>query len=157
MSDETLSLRVNGRQRRIEAEAGKTLLTALRDDLRVTSAKRGCNQGVCGSCTVLIDGEARRACLTLAERCVGREVQTLDGLADDPLMQALQKAIVLSGGVQCGFCTPGILISARALLAEGPAPGVAEVKAALSGNICRCTGYRTIVEAVLSAAGEVAT
>ena len=122
----------------------------------VLSPKRGCNQGVCGSCTVLIDGEPRRACFTLVERSEGADVRTVEGLADDKIMQALQRAFVVSGGVQCGFCTPGVVASARALLAQTPSPDEREVKAALSGNLCRCTGYRTIVEAVLAAAKEVA-
>ncbi len=152
---EGLALIVNGKIARVAVGGAKTLLSALRDDLRVLSPKRGCNQGVCGSCTVLIDGEPRRACLTLVERCEGVDVRTVEGLANDKFMQALQRAFVVSGGVQCGFCTPGVLASARALLAETPAPDEGEVKAALSGNLCRCTGYRTIVEAVLAAAKEV--
>lgn len=147
---------VNGKRARVAAGGPRTLLSALRDDLRVLSPKRGCNQGVCGSCTVLIDDEPRRACLTLVERCEGHEVRTVEGLADDPIMQALQRNMVVSGGVQCGFCTPGVLLSARGLLGDTTNVDAAEVKAALSGNICRCTGYRTIVEAVLAAAKEVA-
>ena len=156
MIDARATLNVNGKTVAVAVGGARTLLTALRDELRVLSPKRGCNQGVCGSCTVSIDGEPRRACLTLVERCEGREIRTVEGLGDDRIMRALQDAIVVSGGVQCGFCTPGVLISARALLAETPGPDVDEVKAALSGNICRCTGYRTIVEAVLAAAREVA-
>jgi carbon-monoxide dehydrogenase small subunit len=156
MTDARATLTVNGKTFAVAVGGARTLLTALRDELRVLSPKRGCNQGVCGSCTVYIDGEPRRACLTLVERCEGQDIRTVEGLGDDRIMRALQDAIVVSGGVQCGFCTPGVLISARALLAETPEPDVDEVKAALSGNLCRCTGYRTIVEAVLTAARQVA-
>jgi aerobic-type carbon monoxide dehydrogenase small subunit (CoxS/CutS family) len=157
MVDDLMRLTINGKMVLVATGGARTLLSALRDDVRVLSPKRGCNQGVCGSCTVLIDGEPRRACLTLVERCEGHDIRTVEGLGDDATMRALQDAIIVSGGVQCGFCTPGVLISACALLRETPAPDAQEVKAALSGNICRCTGYRTIVEAVLTAAKEIAS
>lgn len=151
-----LELQVNGKRVSVATGGPRTLLSTLRDELRILSPKRGCNQGVCGSCTVLIDGEPRRACLTLVERCEGRDVRTVEGLAEDPIMRALQRNLEVSGGVQCGFCTPGVLISARGLLGETTSVDADEVKAALSGNICRCTGYRTIVEGVLAAAKELA-
>src|SRR5262245_52913453 len=113
---EICELNLNGKTERTDIVADATLLTVLRDDLRVTSAKRGCNQGVCGSCTVMIDGQPQRACLKLAAGCEGHEVQTVEGFADDAIMEALQRNMVVSGGVQCGFCTGGILISAQALL-----------------------------------------
>ena len=156
MSSESFEISVNGKLARIEADGAKTLLTALREELHVHSAKRGCNQGVCGSCTVLVDGEARRSCLTLAERCRGKDVRTIEGLANDAVMKALQQAMIAGGGVQCGFCTAGVLLSAHALLADTPLVDADDIRAALSGNICRCTGYRTIVEAVLVASREIA-
>ena len=151
-----LTLTVNGRQRRVSVEGGDTLLTVLRDQLALTGAKRGCNQGVCGSCTVAIDGWPVRGCLSLAAACEGREIITIEGAAADPAMGVLQRQFAERGAVQCGFCTPGMLISARRLIADTPRPRVEEVQAALSGNICRCTGYRKIVDAVLAAAAELA-
>ncbi len=147
---------LNGNRTRLDAEPGATLLAVLRDDLRVLSPKRGCNQGVCGSCTVMIDGRPQRACLTLAAGCEGKRVQTIEGFAGDRVMEALQRSMIVSGGVQCGFCTSGVLISAQSLLRENAAPTIEQIQAALSGNLCRCTGYRKIVDAVVSAAAELA-
>jgi len=147
---------LNGKPTRVEADAGATLLSVLRDDLRVLSPKRGCNQGVCGSCTVMIDDRPQRACLTLAAGCAGKQVKTIEGFTGDAVMDALQRSMIVSGGVQCGFCTSGVLISAQSLLKETAAPSVDEIRAALSGNLCRCTGYRRIVDAVVSAAAELA-
>jgi carbon-monoxide dehydrogenase small subunit len=147
---------LNGKATKIEADAGATLLSVLRDDLRVLSPKRGCNQGVCGSCTVMIDDQPQRACLTLAAGCIGKHVQTIEGFTGDAVMDALQRNMCVSGGVQCGFCTSGVLISAQSFLKENISPSVDEIRAALSGNLCRCTGYRRIVEAVVSAAVELA-
>lgn len=153
---ETCELALNGKTITVEAEAGATLLTVLRDELRVTSPKRGCNQGVCGSCTVMIDGRPQRSCLTLAAGCAGKDVRTIEGFSGDAVMDALQRSMTTSGGVQCGFCTTGVLISAQSLLKENTSPTVDEIRAALSGNLCRCTGYRRIVEAVVTAASELA-
>lgn len=153
---ETCAFDLNGKPTKVEADAGATLLTTLRDDLRVLSPKRGCNQGVCGSCTVMIDGRPQRACLTLAAGCAGKHVQTIEGFTGDRVMDLLQRNMLVSGGVQCGFCTSGVLISAASLLKETVAPSVDEIRAALSGNLCRCTGYRRIVEAVVTAAAELA-
>ena len=150
------SLTLNGEQVDVATPAGATLLETLREDLRVLSSKRGCNQGVCGACTVLVDGKPVRACLTLTARCEGHEIQTVDVMGEDHVMATLQRHMVESGGVQCGFCTGGVLISARELLAEDPMPSREAVKTALSGNVCRCTGYRTIVDAVVGAAAELA-
>jgi carbon-monoxide dehydrogenase small subunit len=152
---QNLTLTVNGRQRRVSVEGGETLLTVLRDQLALTGTKRGCNQGVCGSCTIAVDGWPVRGCLSLAAACEGREITTIEGAGADPAMGVLQRQFAERGAVQCGFCTPGMLISARRLIADTPRPGVAEVQAALSGNICRCTGYRKIVDAVLAAAAEL--
>ena len=148
-------LDLNGEEVQVASPAGATLLETLREDLRVLSAKRGCNQGVCGACTVLVDGKPVRACLTLTARCEGRKVQTMEGMDGDRVMAVLQRHMVESGGVQCGFCTAGVLISARELLDAEPAPSREAVKTALSGNLCRCTGYRTIVDAVHGAAREL--
>jgi len=148
----TLTLDVNGEPVSVRAALSTTLLTTLRDELHLTAAKRGCNQGVCGACTVSIDGEPMRACLSLAQGCEGREVRTLEGLGDDPRLVALQRAFVAHAAFQCGFCTPGMLVAARALLERDADPDDAAVRAALSGNLCRCTGYARIVTAVRAAA-----
>jgi carbon-monoxide dehydrogenase small subunit len=150
------ALRVNGASRAAPADGMDTLLTVLREKLGLTGTKRGCNQGVCGACTVLVDGAAVRACLSLALDCDGRDITTIEGLERDRIGAALQDAFAVSGAVQCGFCTPGMLVSARGLLAETPAPTDDEIRAGLSGNLCRCSGYRKIIDAVRLAARELA-
>ena len=152
----TLTLDVNGEPVIIHAALSTTLLTTLRDELHLTAAKRGCNQGVCGACTVEIDGVPMRSCLSLAHGCVERPVRTLEGLVETPRIQALQRAFAASGAFQCGFCTPGMLVAAHALLAADPAPDEAAIRRALSGNLCRCTGYARIVAAVQDAATALA-
>ena len=141
--------------RRTDAALHDTLLTVLRDRLQLTAAKRGCNQGVCGACTVRIDGESMRACLSLAHNCEGADVRTLEGLGAEPPMRALQQAFAAAGAFQCGFCTPGMLVSAQALLEKNRDPDDAAVRVALSGNLCRCTGYVKIVAAVRAAAAAL--
>jgi carbon-monoxide dehydrogenase small subunit len=153
---EVFTLDLNGREVQVLARPDATLLDVLRDDCALRAAKRGCNQGVCGACTVMIDGLPARACLTMAGACAGRRITTLEGFAADPLMQRLQEAMIASGGVQCGFCTSGLLITARNLLEETPRASAEDIRKALSGNLCRCTGYLRIVEAVAAAAEEVA-
>ena len=143
------SLILNGEEVEVASAPDATLLETLREDLRVLSSKRGCNQGVCGACSVLVDGKPVRACLTLTARCEGRDVRTVEGLSQDPILAALQRHMVAEGGVQCGFCTAGILATTQALLAENPHPTRGEVRETLSGNICRCTGYQTIVDAIM--------
>lgn len=150
-----LELQINGEPARVEAGLHDTLLSVLRDQLHLQAAKRGCNQGVCGVCTVSIDGWPARACLSLAHGCEGAQVRTLEGLNETPRMQALQRAFTEAGAFQCGFCTPGMLIAAEELLAREPAPDEAAVKRALSGNLCRCTGYVKIIEAVRTAAAAL--
>ena len=150
-----IALDVNGERRAVHATLSTTLLTALRDELHLTAAKRGCNQGVCGACTVSIDGVPMRACLSLAHGCDGRAVRTLEGYADDARMQALQRAFAAGGAFQCGFCTPGMLVAAHALLGRDADPDDAAVRTALSGNLCRCTGYAKIVAAMRVAAGSL--
>jgi aerobic-type carbon monoxide dehydrogenase small subunit (CoxS/CutS family) len=151
----SIVLRVNGEEIVVRAALHDTLLTVVRDQLQQTAAKRGCNQGVCGACTVEIDGRTARACLTLAHACVGAEVRTLEGVQDDPAVAALQDAFTAEQAFQCGFCTPGMLMSARALLEHNRCPDESQIRTALSGNLCRCTGYVKIVAAVRSAAGAL--
>jgi aerobic-type carbon monoxide dehydrogenase small subunit (CoxS/CutS family) len=151
---QVFTLALNGKEVEVLAPSGATLLDVLRDKLSLRAAKRGCNQGVCGACTVMIDDVPVRSCLTMA--CEGRCITTLEGYADDTVMRELQEAMIASGGVQCGFCTSGVLITARNLIAENPIARNDEIRSALSGNLCRCTGYVRIVEAVAKAAKEVA-
>lgn len=148
----TMHLRVNGKQRRVVAEADAMLLEVLRDQLALTGAKLGCGMGECGSCTVLVDGRAVCSCLTLAVETQGHEILTIEGLAPIGTLHPLQTALAEAGGVQCGFCTPGMVLAATALLNEEPHPTEADVRRGLSGNLCRCTGYSKIIEAVLNAA-----
>ncbi|VWX61834.1 Nicotinate dehydrogenase small FeS subunit [Burkholderiales bacterium 8X] len=149
-------LQVNGEPAEIGARLHDTLLTVLRDQLLLTAAKRGCNQGVCGACTVSVDGVPMRACLSLAHNCESSDILTLEGLQEDARMQALQHAFAEAGAFQCGFCTAGMLVSARALLERVPEPVEADVRAALSGNLCRCTGYVKIAAAVQAAGRALA-
>jgi aerobic-type carbon monoxide dehydrogenase small subunit (CoxS/CutS family) len=137
-----------------EARNNQTLLELLRSELGVTSVKSGCDQGECGACTVLLDGLPVTSCLVLALQVEGRAVTTIEGLEDDPLMERLRDAFMENGAVQCGFCTPGFLVSGYALLRENPNPTEDEVKTAIEGNICRCTGYVKIIEAILDASGR---
>jgi aerobic-type carbon monoxide dehydrogenase small subunit (CoxS/CutS family) len=155
MDKETVILQVNGTECDAKVALYDTLLTVLRDQLAFTGAKRGCNQGVCGACTVLSDGVPVRACLSLALDCQGRRVETVEGLCDHPRMQALQRAFIARGAFQCAFCTPGMLISAFALLCGDAPVTEAGTRKMLSGNLCRCTGYKKIVEAVMEAARDL--
>ena len=146
-----VSFTVNGLREQIDVEPRRTLADALRDDLGLTGTHLGCEQGVCGACTVLLDGEPIRSCLMLAVQADGSSLTTVEGLAGDGL-HPLQQAFADCHGLQCGFCTPGFLISALHLLTENPDPTREEIRAGLSGNICRCTGYAGIVDAVRQAA-----
>ncbi len=151
MAKRILSLYVNGR-RREEAVADHTLLLDyLREALRLTGTKRGCDGGECGACTVLVDGQPQLACLTLAARCEGRHIETIEALATDGRMSRLQAAFHEKLGTQCGYCTPGMIMAAEALLRATPAPTEDEIRTALSGNLCRCTGYVKIIESVQAA------
>ena len=145
---------VNGEPRQASAEPRKTLADFLREDLQLTGTHVGCEHGVCGACTVLVDGEPVRSCLMFAVQASGREVQTIEGLAPAGAMNPLQEALWASHSFQCGFCTPGFVMQITALLQENPQPDEEEIRAALSGNICRCTGYQSIVEGVLRASGR---
>lgn len=147
-----LVLRVNGAEREARAALHDTLLTVLRDELALTGAKRGCNHGVCGACTVLVDGRPVRACLTLAHMCQGLEITTIEGA--EGVADRLRRAFEDANAVQCGFCTSGMVLAASALLAERPGASVEEIRTGLSGNLCRCTGYRKIVDAVRAVAEE---
>lgn len=149
-----ITLTVNGETELLEVESHRTLLQVLREDLDLTGTKDGCNSGECGACTVLFDGEPVNACLVLAVEAEGHEVVTVEGLAQDGTLDPLQRAFIKRNAVQCGFCTPGMIVSARALLNRNPRPSEMEIRQAIAGNLCRCTGYTRIVEAVQEVAGE---
>lgn len=150
------SFTVNGRKVTVKTSPTRTLLDILREDLGLTGTKEGCAKGECGACTVVMDGKAVTSCLVLAAQIEGRKILTVEGLAEDRIGKALQDAFVEAGAVQCGYCIPGFLMSARALLAENPKPRPEEIKEGLSGNICRCTGYVKIFDAVALAAQRLA-
>lgn len=147
-----ITLTINGTEEVVDVPSNMTLLTMLREKLALTGTKNGCSAGECGACTVLMNGEPVNSCMVLAVECEGAEIITVEGLAKDGQLDVLQKTIIETGGVQCGFCTPGMLISARALLNRKPHPSEWEIKEAISGNLCRCTGYSRIIEAIQIAA-----
>jgi carbon-monoxide dehydrogenase small subunit len=148
-----LTCTVNGEERAVLADTRDTLLELLRDRIGLTGTKEGCGNGNCGTCTVLVDGAPVCACLMLALEAPGRDIVTIEGLANGGSLHPIQQALVELNGTQCGFCTPGIVLSAKALLDTNPAPTEAEIRHAVAGNLCRCTGYTKIVEAVLATAG----
>ncbi|MDH5792630.1 MAG: (2Fe-2S)-binding protein [Candidatus Bathyarchaeota archaeon] len=151
-----ISFMLNGKKAEVEMSVNQTLLDLLRDDLGVKSVKKGCEAGECGACTVLLDGKPVTSCLVLTPQLENRRVTTLEGLGEDELMGALRDAFMENGAIQCGFCTPGVLLSAYALLKENPKPTKTEVKKGIEGNICRCTGYFKIIDAVMDAVERVA-
>jgi carbon-monoxide dehydrogenase small subunit len=150
-----LILRVNGEEHRLEVEPRRLLADALREDLGLTGTHLGCEQGACGACTVLLDGGAVRSCLLFAVQAEGAEVTTVEALSPGGVLHPLQEAFRDHHALQCGFCTPGMLLTAVDLLARNPAPSAGEVREELSGNLCRCTGYQRIVAAVLDAAARL--
>jgi carbon-monoxide dehydrogenase small subunit len=154
VSKTPVQFRLNGREVAAFVAGGANLLTTLREGLGDFSAKHGCGQGTCGACTVLVDGAPQLACLTLAETAEGRSVETASGLKAGAAYHPLQEAFMEHFAAQCGFCTPGLLMVAKALLAENPRPSREEVVQAIAGNICRCTGYTPIIEAILDAAAR---
>jgi carbon-monoxide dehydrogenase small subunit len=144
-----VSLEINGEEYVVEAELSEPLLTTLRDRVHLLGAKRGCDHGGCGACTVLIDGEARYACMTPLARCSGKRIVTIEGLAPDGKLDPLQENFARYDAAQCGYCTSGMILMAKALLNKIPHPSESEVRWYLAGNLCRCTGYRKIVQAVM--------
>ena len=154
MSGTALTLEVNGAPTRVDVATRVTLLELLRDRLALTGAKRGCDHGVCGACTVLIDGRAVHSCLVLAVLCEGRSVRTIEGLEQDGRLSALQQSFIDHGAVQCGFCVPGMILAAGALLDENPHPTSAEIRHGLGGNLCRCSGYVKMIDAVAAVAAR---
>jgi aerobic-type carbon monoxide dehydrogenase small subunit (CoxS/CutS family) len=149
-----LTLAVNGVSYAVEIEPHRSLLSVLRTEIGLTGTKEGCDDSECGACMVILDRRPLNSCSYLALQAAGRAVETVEGLSSDGALHPLQRAFLDEGGVQCGFCTPGMLMSAHALLRERPHPDEAEVRRALGGNLCRCTGYQRIIKAVLRAAAE---
>ena len=147
-----IRIEVNGDNRAIEVENRRTLLEVIRDDLKLTGTKKMCDMGECGSCTVLLDGVPVNSCLVLAVDADGKKVQTIEGVAHGDDLDPIQEEFIQRGAIQCGFCTPGMILATKAFLAKNPNPTEQEVRTALSGNLCRCTGYVRIVEAVMTSA-----
>ena len=150
-----MSLRVNGEEVEVSFSPYKTLLEVLREDLDLTGTKHGCELGECGACAVLVDGEPLLSCLKLALECDGSSIETIEGLAEGPELHPLQAAFADHGGSQCGYCTPGVIMTAKGLLNREPNPSRERIKEALSGNLCRCTGYQQIVDSVEEAARRI--
>lgn len=145
---------VNGEQQELFVAPWRTLIDVLRNDLGLTGVKEGCGNGNCGSCTVLLDGEPVNSCLVLIGEVEGREITTIEGLAQGPVLHPLQESFIEEGAVQCGFCTPGVILNAKAFMDANPHPTEQEVRMAIAGNLCRCTGYDKIVRAIMKVASE---
>lgn len=150
-----INLTVNNQPYRLNVPPHRTLLEVIREELGLTGTKEGCGLGDCGACTVLMDGRAINSCLVLAVEANGKEITTVEGLADGDKLHPIQQAFIDHGGLQCGFCTPGMILSAKALLDKNPKPTEEEIKQAISGNLCRCTGYAKIIESIKAAAGSM--
>jgi carbon-monoxide dehydrogenase small subunit len=151
-----ISLNVNGDTYELLLNPNQTLLDVLREELGLTGTKKGCDSGACGACTVLIDGEPVLSCMTLAVRCQEKQITTVEGLSQNGQLHPLQKSAIEHDAVQCGFCTPGWMLSAKVLLDNNPTPTRKEIRTAISGNLCRCTGYQKIEESIIAAANEKA-
>jgi aerobic carbon-monoxide dehydrogenase small subunit len=151
---QAVALLVNGDVYEVLISPNRTLLEVLRDNLGLMGTKRGCDLGACGACTVLIDGEARLSCVMLAMEAIGKEIVTIEGLSQTGELHPLQQSFVDVGGLQCGFCTPGIVMTAKSILDEEPHPTEESIKRKMAGNLCRCTGYKKVVEAVMKASGS---
>ena len=155
MSKHCIKITVNGECQEAEVPARRMLSDFLRDDLHLTGTKRGCETGTCGACSVLVDGEVVKSCLSLAVQADGQSITTVEGLGHEGQLHPLQEAFMNCGGLQCGYCTPGFLMAASALLAQNPNPTPEQVREGLNGNLCRCTGYTQIVDSVLDAAEKM--
>ncbi|MCL4415112.1 MAG: (2Fe-2S)-binding protein [Actinobacteria bacterium] len=153
MAKRKIKLDINNNIYEVEIEPNRILADLLREDLGLTGTKKSCDIGVCGSCTVLLNGKAITSCITLAIDCVDKKILTIEGVASSDKLDKLQEAFVDKGAIQCGFCTPGMVLSAKALLSKNPNPSEDEIRRAIAGNLCRCTGYSKIVEAIKSVSG----
>ena len=152
---QVIELRVNGQTYEVEAQPWRTLLEVLRDQLNLTGTKQSCAEGHCGACTVIVDGQAVNSCLMLAFEAQGKDILTIEGLSEGGQLHPIQEAFVTHGAVQCGFCSPGMIMAAKAFLDQNPDPSEAEIKKAISGHLCRCTGYVQIIEAIRAAAEKM--
>ena len=152
--EQLVTLQVNGETHTLSVKPNLTLLDLLRGKLGLTGTKKGCELGDCGACTVMLNGKTVNSCLVLAVEAEGKEVLTIEGVSSGPVLHPIQQAFIDHGAIQCGYCTPGMILSAKALLDRNPAPTEEEVKEAIGGNLCRCTGYIQIVEAIMAAAGQ---
>jgi len=155
MSTHRIDIQVNGEPHHVEVPARRMLSDLLRDDLNLTGTKRGCETGTCGACSVLVDGVVVKSCLSLAVQAHGCSITTIEGISQGDTLHPLQESFMQCGGLQCGYCTPGFIMTACAMLADNPNPTHDEVRAGLSGNLCRCTGYAQIVDSVLDAAEKM--
>lgn len=155
MEKRLIHLSVNGDEYDVVVRPNQTLLEVLREDLELTGAKEGCGEGACGTCTVLLEGKPVRSCLTLAVEAQGKQIETVEGLASDRELHPVQKAFIEHGAIQCGFCTPAMILTTKAFLEENPNPSEGEARRAISGVVCRCTGYAKIVAAMMATAGEL--
>lgn len=155
MERRLIRLRVNGEEHDVIVSPHETLVEVLRERLELTGTKMGCGEGACGTCSVLLDGKPVRSCLTLAVEVQGKDIVTIEGLAEGGELHPVQKAFIEHGAIQCGFCSPAMILTSKALLEENPHPTEEEVRSAISGQVCRCTGYAKIVEAILAAADSV--
>lgn len=149
-----MKVKINGKEHEIVSGPGTTLLDVLRYELRLTGTKEGCGTGSCGSCTVLVDGKAINSCLVIVGEVEGKEITTIEGLSRQGKLHPLQQAFINEGAVQCGFCTPGVILTAKAFLDSNPHPTESQIRKAIAGNLCRCTGYDKIVRAIMSAANS---
>jgi len=154
MTSKAITMKVNGRDERLTVDPNRTLLSVLREDLELTGAKPGCEAGECGACTVLVDGRPVNSCMILAVEMDGTDILTIEGLGGEGALDEMQQAFVDHFALQCGYCTPGMILMGKALLAENPCPSEDEVKEFISGNLCRCTGYENIVRAILAVAAR---
>jgi len=151
MKQEEIVLKVNGTNYKVSIEPWRTLVEVLRDTLGLTGTKKSCSEGECGACTVMMDGKPVASCLVLAMDAQGKEILTIEGISEGIKLHPIQEAFLKQGGIQCGFCTPGMVMSAKALLDQNPKPTVTEIRKAISGNLCRCTGYQHIVDSIMAA------
>lgn len=152
MSMKEISFKINGKPYSLSIKPSRTLLEMLREDLGLTGTKEGCGQGECGACTVILDGKTVNSCIMLAVEADNKEITTIEGISDHEKMHPIQEAFVSQGGMQCGFCTPGMIMSAKALLAKNPSPNEHEIREGIAGNFCRCTGYTKIIDSIRFAA-----
>ncbi|MDP2643804.1 MAG: (2Fe-2S)-binding protein [Desulfobacterales bacterium] len=147
-----MELKVNGINYKLQVKPWRTLVEVLREELGLTGTKKACNEGECGACTVLLDGRSVSSCLVLAVDAQGKDIQTIEGMSDGSKLHPIQESFLKHGGLQCGFCTPGMIMSAKALLDENPKPTLAQTRKAISGNLCRCTGYQHIIDSIMAVA-----